>query len=125
MLQCCRLALQDELSGGNLGGEVEIDETFIGGKARNMHKQDKIRKMRGKRGSGDAGNKTVVMGMLERGKHGSKVGASVIPDRSKAIMKPLIEGTLYRVNIRFRNQNEWFHLGLICNRTEVHEVKTA
>lgn len=36
MLQRCRLAMQDELTGGCLGGEVEIDETFIGGKARNM-----------------------------------------------------------------------------------------
>src|SRR5580704_18797351 len=41
MLQRCRLALQDELTGGTLSGEVEIDETFIGGKARNMHKSRK------------------------------------------------------------------------------------
>jgi hypothetical protein len=38
MLQRCRLAMQDEQSGGKLGGKVEVDETFIGGKARNMHK---------------------------------------------------------------------------------------
>ena len=31
------------LSGGKLGGEVEVDETFIGGKARNMHKARKRR----------------------------------------------------------------------------------
>ena len=39
MLQRRRLAMQDDLTGGKLGGEVE-DETFIGGKARNMHKND-------------------------------------------------------------------------------------
>ena len=32
------------LTGGKLGGEVEVDETFIGGKARNMHKNDRRRK---------------------------------------------------------------------------------
>ena len=29
--------MQDD-DGGKLGGEVEVDETYIGGKARNMHK---------------------------------------------------------------------------------------
>ena len=37
MLQRCRLALQDDATGGKLGGNVEVDENFIGGKARNMH----------------------------------------------------------------------------------------
>lgn len=39
MLQRIRLALQDDNDGkgGKLGGEVEVDETYIGGKARNMH----------------------------------------------------------------------------------------
>jgi hypothetical protein len=36
MLQRIRLAIQDEFFGSKLGGEVEVDETFIGGKARNM-----------------------------------------------------------------------------------------
>src|SRR5205809_2705713 len=37
MLQRIRLAMQHTSGGGKLGGEVEVDETFIGGKARNMH----------------------------------------------------------------------------------------
>jgi transposase-like protein len=36
MLHRIRLAMHDETF-GKLGGHVEIDETFIGGKARNMH----------------------------------------------------------------------------------------
>src|SRR6188472_1872940 len=36
MLQRIRLAMQDT-NGGKIGGDVEVDETFIGGKARNMH----------------------------------------------------------------------------------------
>ena len=35
MLHRIRLAMQDEM-GGKLGGHVEVDETCIGGKARNM-----------------------------------------------------------------------------------------
>ena len=44
MLQRARLAMQDDQSGGKLGGEVEVDESFIGGKARNMHQRQTRRK---------------------------------------------------------------------------------
>lgn len=37
MLQRIRLAMQESFDGGKLKGEIEVDETFIGGKARNMH----------------------------------------------------------------------------------------
>src|SRR5579871_4614711 len=66
MLQRGRLALQD-LSHNKIGGdgqEVEVDETFIGGKARNMHKSRKKAVMGWKTG-GTVG-KTAVQGMLER-----------------------------------------------------------
>ena len=105
LLHRIRLAMQDELSGGNLGGEVEIDETFIGGKARNMHKNDKLRKMQGKRGGADAGNKTIVLGMLERGKQGGKVRATVIPDRTKASMKPLIDANVDKGSQLYSDQH--------------------
>src|ERR1700674_31574 len=78
MLQRLRLALQDGslVKIGGSGAEVEVDETFIGGKARNMHKSRRIKtKVR----EGNWG-KTVVMGMLERGGH---VKAQVVPNRRK------------------------------------------
>src|SRR5204863_1012337 len=65
MLHRARLAMQDDLTGGMLGGEVEIDETFIGGKSRNMHKGRKLRVQKEGR---NTGGKAIVMGMLERGK---------------------------------------------------------
>jgi transposase-like protein len=76
MLQRIRLAMQDDFDGGKLSGTVEVDETFIGGKARNMHlaKRKKVIQGRGPTG------KTVVMGMLERG---GKVKATVIAERDK------------------------------------------
>jgi transposase-like protein len=76
MLQRCRLALQDELAGGKLGGEVEVDESFIGGKARNMHKSKRERVITGTGGK----DKAVVQGMMERG---GKVVAMVVGDRKK------------------------------------------
>src|SRR6185295_13079495 len=50
MLHRIRLAMQDTTDGGKLSGEVEIDETFIGGKARNMHKDRKVRTLQGATG---------------------------------------------------------------------------
>ena len=45
MLQRLRLAMQSGsfMKMGGKGGSVEVDETFIGGKARNMHFEKKIR----------------------------------------------------------------------------------
>jgi transposase-like protein len=88
MLQRCRLAMQDDLSGGSLHGRVEVDETFIGGKARNMHKDRKARVQAEGR---NTGGKTIVMGLLQRG---GKVRATVIPDRTKAIMQPIVRGSV-------------------------------
>src|SRR5260370_4129190 len=47
MLHRIRLGLQDPNTGGKLSGEVEVDETFIGAKARNMHADVKARKLQG------------------------------------------------------------------------------
>jgi transposase-like protein len=76
MLQRIRLALQDEQGGGKLGGEVEIDETFIGGKSRNMHKDVRERRISGTGGK----DKTAVLGMLERG---GSIRATVVRERRK------------------------------------------
>jgi transposase-like protein len=59
-----------------LGGEVEADETFIGGKARNMHVAQRRRRITGT-GTKD---KTAVMGILQRG---GKVHATVVPNRKR------------------------------------------
>jgi transposase-like protein len=59
MLHRLRLAIQTK-SFEKIGGHVEVDETYIGGKARNMHKNK-----RAVRGTGMVG-KVAVMGLLER-----------------------------------------------------------
>ncbi|MGQ0737082.1 MAG: IS1595 family transposase [Acidobacteriota bacterium] len=83
MLQRVRLAMQDVDSGGKLGGEVEIDETFIGGKARNMHKGKRAR-LGINQGDKLAG-KVAVMGLLERHGNGkSRVRTAVLPSLRRA-----------------------------------------
>lgn len=62
MLQRIRLAMQTGTF-EKFNGEVEADETYIGGLARNMHA---ARKKRRGRGTGGVG-KAIVMGILERG----------------------------------------------------------
>jgi hypothetical protein len=43
-----------------LDGEIEVDETFVGGKARNMHKNVRSRKITGTGGK----DKAIVAGVL-------------------------------------------------------------
>jgi transposase-like protein len=57
-------------------GHVEVDETFIGGKARNMHVEKRARRIT----STGTKDKVPVMGILERG---GKVRTAVIPNRKK------------------------------------------
>jgi len=83
MLHRIRLAMQDEKSGGKLGGEVEVDETFIGGKARNMHKAERERKIKGRGPDG----KAIVAAVLERG---GKVRATVVENRRKPALQALV-----------------------------------
>jgi hypothetical protein len=86
MLQRIRLAMQDDFFGTKIGGpgaEVEVDETFIGGKARNMHKSRRI-KMKVRENNWA---KTVVFGMLERG---GKVRTKVSAERNKIITHKMV-----------------------------------
>jgi transposase-like protein len=81
MLHRIRLGLSDKKFGprskignNNGGSGVEIDETFVGGKLQNMHKDKKVRyEIRG----GFRG-KAVVMGMLDRDLR--QVRAKVVPN---------------------------------------------
>ena len=78
-----RRSMQDDFYGSKLGGssaEIEVDESFIGGKARNMHVSKRQRRITG---TGPI-DKTAVMGILERG---GKLRATVIPNRRKGTLQ--------------------------------------
>lgn len=83
MLQRARLAMQDTETGGKLGGEVEVDETFIGGLARNMHKDKRAEKITG---TGPQG-KAIIAAVLQRG---GKVRGTVVENRRKKSLQQLV-----------------------------------
>ena len=87
MLHRIRLAMQSD-NFGPLSGDVEVDETFIGGKARNMHPGARARKITKR---GPAG-KTAVMGVLERSRpdEPSTVVAQVVPNTRRKTLAPLV-----------------------------------
>jgi transposase-like protein len=82
MLSRIRLGLQSE-NGGMLGGEVEVDETFIGQRARNMHKAKRAEKIKGRGAEG----KEIVFGMVERG---GKVVVEHVETRTKKELQSVI-----------------------------------
>jgi transposase-like protein len=95
MLQRIRLAMQSR-HGGKLGGPgsvVEVDETWIGGKARSMNKGRRGKVSRNeqggvkKRGPYSVSGKAIVMGMLERG---GRVKLHVVPNVKGKTLRPLV-----------------------------------
>src|SRR5438067_7189026 len=79
MLHRIRKAMQTG-SFVKLVGEVEVDETFIGGKARNMHIAQRKRRITGS-GTKD---KVAVMGIMERG---GEVRTVVVESRKKKALQ--------------------------------------
>ncbi len=64
VLHRCRLAMKVADGGGKLDGTIETDETYIGGKAKNMHKakRERIEKLHGSHSRA----KVAVGGVLKR-----------------------------------------------------------
>jgi len=89
MLHRIRLAMQTKsfMKLGGPGSEVEVDETFIGGKARNMHVDKRERRITGTGGK----DKTAVMGMLERG---GEIRLAVIPNRKRHIIQQQVRNDI-------------------------------
>lgn len=86
LLHRIRLAMQTGTF-EQMSGEVEVDETFIGGKARNMHKG--VRKAKGTGGMG----KVAVQGLLER--HG-EVRALVVPNTKQETVQGQVRDHIER-----------------------------
>jgi len=92
-----------------LSGEVEVDETFIGGKARNMHAGKRARRITGTGGK----DKAAVIGILERG---GRIRTAVVPNRKKSALQSQIRrhvevgSALYTDALQsYRGLNEFEH----------------
>lgn len=66
-----------------LAGEVEVDESFIGGKSRNMHKDKRARVITGSGGK----DKTIAFGMIERD---GEVRTMVLDNRRRHAVQSVI-----------------------------------
>ncbi len=75
-----RFALHSGSFDKPLSGEVEADETFIGGKSRNMHADKRAVKITGTGGK----DKAMVLGILQRG---GKVRTKVVDSRKKKALQ--------------------------------------
>lgn len=82
MLQRIRACFGIE-NNNELEGIVECDETFIGGKNKNRHKDKKVPHSQGR----SFKDKVPVMGMLQRD---GKMNAFVVPDTKRKSIQPLI-----------------------------------
>jgi transposase-like protein len=92
MLHRIRLAMHD-MSPDLLQGRLEVDETFIGGKARNMHYKRR-KALQGKRGGAAAAGKVAAMGLLER--HPDGGGAKI---RTKVLRAALLDQREMQKNV--------------------------
>jgi len=84
LLQRIRYAMHHG-SFDKLSGNVEVDETFIGGKARNMHKSKRLENLGGSLHG--VGGKEMAFGMVERG---GNVRVMHLLGRSKPILQKKI-----------------------------------
>ena len=100
-----------------LSGEVEIDETFVGGKNQNRHKDKKVEKCQGR----SFKDKVPVFGILERG---GKLIAKVVPNTQSKELVPLIQKHVEKESIVYTDG--WEYNGLIIDykqRSVDHEKK--
>ncbi len=98
MLHRIRLAMQSGSFSkmGGPGNEVELDETYVGGSVRNMHKGRRLKMNQGRgktraaviSNPGRYSNKTPVFGIFDREQR--KVRASVVPNVKRTILQAAI-----------------------------------
>lgn len=111
MLHRIRLAMQNG-SFEKLSGNVECDETFIGGEAKNMHKSKREKVIQGR---GSVG-KTAVFGALERK---GRVLAKVIQSTNRETLHKEVKEKVEQGSNLFTD--EWLaYRGL--DETYIHEV---
>ena len=87
VLHRLRHAARSDSFNAPLSGEVEIDETFVGGKESNKHASKKTSNKRGH----SVELKTVVMGMVQRG---GEVRAGVIDNVRAGTLRPIVEANV-------------------------------
>ena len=84
--------------GGKDGGAVEVDESFVGGKLKNMHRDRRARFAAESGHAGGATGKTVVLGMLDR--DAREVRAKVVPDvKRETLQTEILKNVKYGTKV--------------------------
>lgn len=95
MFKQIRLMLDEDRD--PFAGEVEADESFFGGKAKNMHKHIRERKIQGRGAVG----KTTVAGVLQRN---GAVVAKVVSNRDTETLIPFLEERVLPASMVFTDE---------------------
>lgn len=114
MLHRVRLAMRTQ-SFRKMTGEIESDESFIGGKAQNMHKAKREERITG---AGPVG-KAIVHGILERGGEASQIRADVVPDLKRTTIQDRIRDNVEAGSSVFTDTSNSY-AGL--DRDYIHEM---
>jgi hypothetical protein len=104
---------------GGEGSEVEVDETFVGGKLKNMHKEKQAR-YRAQSSTGTIGGtfgKTVVMGMLDR--TARQIRAQVVPDVERLTLQNAVLNAVEHGTNVYTDQAPAYQR---LKQTYVHEI---
>ena len=120
MLHRIRLAMESKTFAklGGEGGPVEVDETFVGGKVKNMHVSKRPKgagfteKMSGSQG------KAIVMGMLDR--ETRQVRANVIPNVQRETLQNEILRRIEKKSTVYTDK--WGGYSSLAEKQFVHET---
>lgn len=94
-------------------GEVEIDETFVGGKNKNRHKDKKVKNCQGR----SFKDKTPVFGILQRK---GKVRTIVVPDTKVKTLNPIIKGCIKPGSTLYTDEWNYGDINCLYNHKNVN-----
>jgi len=109
-----------EKMGGGENSEIEVDETYVGGKVSNMHSRKRNRMVR-ESGNDHVGNlnKTIVMGFLDR--EARKIRTTIVPNTSRVTLQSqVLKHVANDSNVYTDEAAGYKSLG--ANSTFVHEI---
>lgn len=102
VLHRLRHAARTDSFNAPLSGEVEVDETFVGGREHNKHQSKKTGNKRGH----SVELKTVVMGLVQRG---GEVRAGVIDNARAGTLRPIVERNVAKGSTVYTDEHQGYN----------------